>query len=203
MNSEDNSSQHASEERSFSSLIALLRSGSQEAAEALHRSLSPIVVRTIRRKMNRSIRGGYDSQDFTQAVWASFFGHLSQIDRFENREELVRFLTTVASNKVIDAGRRALVRKDQSNGAAVAPSQVLVDHRRHVSEPTPSQYAVAQERWDMLNEDQLPETQAVLRLLKQGFKQCEIASQLGISDRRIRRVITSLSQKFSSHDGEA
>ncbi|MDG1897386.1 MAG: hypothetical protein P8J37_21020 [Fuerstiella sp.] len=85
--------------------------------------------------MNQGVREQFDSHDFEQAVWASFFGHISVVERMDNENHLAAFLTRMASNKVIDAGRRAPVRPAQ-NGAHGEIRDVVTDHRRRISQPT-------------------------------------------------------------------
>lgn len=182
----------------FSALIAQVRAGREEAVLALLEQYGPHVVRVVRRRMNPRLRGRFDSQDFTQAVWASFFGHLPEITQLNQPQELVRFLSRVASNKVIDAGRRAQVRHETSADSSSEEMQSAQDLRLKVSEPTPSQHAMARESWDHLLQDESDDDRTVVELRRTGLTQQEIASQLGISERQVRRILTRLSRKVFS-----
>lgn len=182
----------------FDALIAQVRAGSEDAVRALLDQYGPHVVRVVRRRMNPRLRGRFDSQDFTQAVWASFFGHLPEITQLNHPQELVRFLSRVASNKVIDAGRRAQVRHETSTDSASAEMQSARDLRLNVSEPTPSQHAMARESWDQLLQDESDDDRAVVELRRTGLTQQDIASRLGISERQVRRILTRLSRKVFS-----
>ena len=62
--------------------------------------------------MPKLLRSRFDSLDFLQSVWGSFFRRMrtSPTD-FEDSRHLVAFLARAAKNKVIDEYRRAASRK--------------------------------------------------------------------------------------------
>lgn len=182
----------------FDSLIVRVREGDDAAIAKLLEECGPHLLRVIRRRMNPRLRGRFDSEDFAQAVWATFFGHLPEIAEFSRGAQLVQFLTRVASNKVIDAGRRAQVRNEQSVDDLAAGFQGSSDRRLRVSEPTPSQHAVARESWDHLLHDECDDDRQLLELRRQGLTQQEIAAKLGISERQVRRVLSRLARKLSA-----
>ena len=144
--------------------------------------------------MNQGVRDQFDSQDFEQAVWASFFGHLSVVERFDSENHLAAFLIRMASNKVIDAGRRAQVRPAQ-NASHGDVRDVVTDHRRRVSQPTPSQFAVAREQWGHIVKGEDDRHLRVLKLKRAGATQVEIAAAMGVSERHVRRMLSRISQK--------
>ncbi|MCA9036262.1 MAG: sigma-70 family RNA polymerase sigma factor [Planctomycetaceae bacterium] len=199
------SSSQEPSERDFSSLpgldglIAQVQGGDEEAAKRLLDEFGPHIMRVVRRRLNPRLRERYDSQDFTQAVWASFFGDLPSAGKFTKANELIQFLCRVASNKVIDAGRRAKVRReqhigDQDNG------DVQRDNRLQLAEPTPSQHVMAQEKWDNLLQDEPAADRQLLQMRRQGLTQPEIAERLGISERQVRRVLSRLSRKANPEE---
>lgn len=57
----------------FASLMQRVREGSQDAAHELFQQYGPHILRIVRRKLHKTMRSKYDSSDFVQAVWASFF----------------------------------------------------------------------------------------------------------------------------------
>ena len=182
--------------RAFDSLIARIRCGNEDAARQLLDEYGPHIIRVIRRRMNPQIRERYDSQDFTQAVWASFFGNLQDITRFSKATELVQFLSRVASNKVIDAGRRTQVRRETHiDDFTETETQTDRDHRLNIAEPTPSQHAIAIEQWNNLVEGENEIDQRLLQMRRNGLTQQEIAAQLNISERQVRRVLSRVSRK--------
>ncbi|MEO2012996.1 MAG: sigma-70 family RNA polymerase sigma factor [Fuerstiella sp.] len=185
----------------FRTLLRRVAAGESAATETLISEYGRHILRAVRRRMNQGVRDQFDSQDFEQAVWASFFGHISVVERIDSETHLAAFLMRMASNKVIDAGRRAQVRPVQ-NATHDEMGDVVTDHRRRISQPTPSQFAVAKEQWGHIAKDEDDRHLRVLKLKRAGATQVEIAAAMGISERHIRRILSRISQKASS-DTEA
>lgn len=177
----------------FRQLLEDLAAGDEGASKAIVDEYGSHILRAVRRRMNRGMRDRFDSQDFAQAVWASFFGHISVVSRFQTQGELAGFLGRMASNKVIDAGRRQQTRREKNTPDTLP--QVVVDNRLKVSQPTPSQFAVANEQWDQLTDNEGDRNQELLRRLRDGATQAEIAEKMGISDRHVRRILKRFARK--------
>lgn len=183
-------------EDQFLELMKEVGEGCEEAIGELVETYGDHVFRVVRSRLNRKLRASFDSADFYQAVWASFFAGRYSISHFTTSNQLVRFLETVAANKVIDETRRRL--ESQKRGVQRENSVHLEDDGGDArldlagDSPTPSQIVVAheQEEWML---DQLPaHFQGIVRLRTQGFTLLEIASQTGCSERSVRRVIERL-----------
>src|SRR5207248_8077069 len=111
---------------------------------------------------------------------------------FDTPEALVRFLSRVAFHKVVDEGRRQLgtdkhnLNRERSLEAVAGPyrrpEEVLAGRT-----PTPSQVAIAEERWQLLLKGQPPEARRVLEVLRQGYSHQEIADELGLYPKLIQR----------------
>ena len=54
------------------------------------------------------MRSKFDSVDFVQMVWASFFANPEQIAKFKESEQLIAYLASMARNKVVEETRRRL-----------------------------------------------------------------------------------------------
>jgi RNA polymerase sigma factor (sigma-70 family) len=180
----------------FGELLERARSGSDEAAWDLVEAYGPYVLRTIRRTLSRELRGKFDSEDFAQAVWASFFSSPEQLNGVTEPQQLVGLLATMARNKVIDEMRRRF----QTQKYAVRREQPLADlpdaPRKLASrEPTPSQFAMARERWVQLIHEQPEQHRQVVRLKLMGRTHRAIAEQLGISERTVKRVLDRLTER--------
>ncbi|MEZ6132866.1 MAG: sigma-70 family RNA polymerase sigma factor [Planctomycetaceae bacterium] len=181
----------------FRELLLAVEQGEPGAAAAIVDEFGPSIMRAVRRRMNRRIRDCFDSEDFAQAVWASFFGHLSVVQRISSASDLAGFLGRMASNKVIDAGRRSHVRSEQ-NSSEGEISSAATDNRRQLSQPTPSQFAMANEQWDRLaGSDESRHTQ-LLKLRRSGATHAEIAQAMGVSERHVRRILSRLSRQHLS-----
>jgi RNA polymerase sigma-70 factor (ECF subfamily) len=185
----------AEAEDEFSGLMRRLRDGDEEAARVLLRDYGPHILRIIRRRLDPKLRSKFDSQDFAQSVWASFFAGLPEQDlNFDRPEALLAFLKNLASNKVIDAHRQRrrtkkydVAREHSLDGSAAAAAGHLA-----VPGPTPSQAAVAKERWDRLLEGQPDYCQRILVMLQKGYTHQEIADQLGLNEKTVRRLLRRL-----------
>lgn len=177
----------------FRKLLLDVATGVPNAADTIVSQYGVYILRAVRRRMNRGIREQYDSEDFVQAVWASFFGRLSIVCRFVTEDELAGFLCRIASNKVIDAGRRRQTRPDQQAARVDNVLPVVHDERVRNSQPSPSQFAVANEQWENLNNAAAKSRQKrMLELLRAGVDRREIADKLGVSERHVRRILARI-----------
>ena len=179
----------------FGDLLERARQGSDEAAWDLVEAYGPYVLRTIRRTLSREIRGKFDSEDFAQAVWASFFGSPEQYDGVTEPQQLVGLLAKMARNKVIDEMRRRF----QTQKYAVRREQPLADladapAQLKSRDPTPSQFAMARERWVRLLQDQSDRDRQIIRLKLMGKTHRSIAQQLGVNEKTVKRVLDRLTE---------
>jgi RNA polymerase sigma factor (sigma-70 family) len=184
----------------FESLMGRVRAGCPRAAQEVFDRYSDAVRRVVRRALRQRMRARYDSHDFLQSVWASFFLTPPEQYTFDTPEALVRFLSRVAFHKVVDEGRRQLgtdkhdVNRERSLEAVAGPyrrpEEVLAGRT-----PTPSQVLMAEERWQQLLKGQPPQARRVLELLRQGYSHQEIADQLGLYPKLIQRFLQKLRQR--------
>jgi RNA polymerase sigma factor (sigma-70 family) len=171
----------------FARLVEQAGVGAAGAFESLVTRYGHHVYRAVRRKLGQRLRSRFDSDDFVQAVWASFYENRARLLDFRSPEEMVRFLATVARNKVADAYRRpdpAPASEPGSSGNAARREPLSQVHSRL---PTPSQVAMARERFNLLTPDEA--TRAILGLRATGATYAEISRELRISPRTVRRVI--------------
>ena len=143
------------------------------------------------------MRPQFDSIDFQQDVWASFFDGPNRY-QFNSPEELVRYLCEMAHNKVVEVFRQRLLSPkhnlnrecslDRLHFEEVAP-EVAARY------PSPSQIAIANERWQHLLEQQPPHFRRILELLRQGHTQADIAQQLKLDPKMVRRFLNTLKEQ--------
>src|SRR5262245_48786451 len=101
-------SKMADDPREFAGLMRRVSAGSQGAASELVERYGAHILRIVRRRLNRHLRTKFDSGDFVQAVWASFFALPLEQYNLEQSEALVGLLYHLARNKVIEAVRQRL-----------------------------------------------------------------------------------------------
>ena len=181
----------------FRNLMDEVRSGSEDAAVRALELYGDHIYRAVRRKLNRALRPRFDSQDFVQAVWASFFRHRSQVVKFEGPDELIAFLTRVAGNKVIDECRHRLQTQKANVNRECSIDDDLPQGAVPIGrEPAPSQVAIANEQWERMIEGLPARYRRMLELRAQGETQKRIAKLLGVDERTVRRVLRRLGSRL-------
>jgi RNA polymerase sigma factor (sigma-70 family) len=177
----------------FASLMARARSGCPDAAREVFQRFSPHIARVVRRQLHQRLRAVYDSDDFLQAVWASFFAVRPEEYTFSSPETLLAFLSQVAYNKVVEVFRNRV----QTAKRAVAREVPLDDLSREqpVRQPTPSQEAIAKERWQQMLDGQSPLGRRALEMLRQGHTHEEVGRVLGLHPKAIQRLLRGLDEE--------
>jgi RNA polymerase sigma-70 factor (ECF subfamily) len=180
----------------FEGLMAQVRAGCPRAAQEVFERYSEHVRRVVRRQLHHLLRTQYDSVDFLQAVWASFFLVAPERYTFTSPEELIAFLSQMAYNKVADVFRHRFqtdkqnIYREQRQGGE-DPRLADVPGRG----PSPSQVAIAHEHWERLLQGQPPQYRRVLEMLRQGHTHQEIAEQLDVHPKVIQRLLRKLTAK--------
>ena len=177
----------------FQLLMSRIRGGSEDAAWELVGSYGEAIRRAVRRALNGRLRSKFDSLDFVQLVWNSFFRDRDTLDHFDSPEELARFLVAVAQNKVRMESRRRLrthkydVRREQ-------PLDPSAERRSDVPgrQPAPIDIAIAREQWDRLLQGQPDQYRQIVRLRLQGHTYQAIGEALHLDERTVRRFFKRL-----------
>jgi len=140
------------------------------------------------------MRSKYDSLDFVQAVWTSFFARRSDLVRFTRPEEMVAFLGVMATNKVIDETRTRLLteRGAARREVSLEPGTPRHDAALAAQQPTPSEAVAVKDLWEVLLEGQPSHYRRILQLRRTGLPYEDIARQLGVNEKTVRRVIDKL-----------
>jgi RNA polymerase sigma-70 factor (ECF subfamily) len=177
----------------FRLLLERVQSGSQAATCELIDRYGPHIVRAVRRKLNKAIRSKFDSVDFVQAVWASFFSAPKPITDFRKPGELVGYLAALAQHKVIDETRRRM----ETQKYNVNRERSLTDSHSPVAQvpvmqPSPSQVAVADELWNRMLQGRPERHRRILELRREGNTHQQIADKLDVNEKTVRRVIRSV-----------
>ena len=181
----------------FLVLMQRVREGSEEAAWELIDRYGHHILRAVRRMLHEKMRSRFDSVDFVQAVWASFFTSRTQLMRFDKPEQLVAFLATLARNKVVDETRRRLntQMRDPQRELRFHEKMAVDSKDASVRQDTPSQIAVARERWNRLLDGQPEHYRQILCLRYAGETFEQIAAKVGMDERSVRKVIDKLKQE--------
>jgi len=170
----------------FRNLMARVLDGSEEAARQLVEEYGSYLLHAVRRRLDRRLRSKFDSTDFVQDVWASFFADLPRDLTFDAPELLAGFLATLARNKVVDAVRQR-TEGQKWNVTREQPVAGVPDVLAR--QATPSTAAMSQEEWDLLLRKQPPVHRRVLLLYRDGRSSAEIARDVEVSERTVTRII--------------
>ncbi len=177
----------------FAALIEQVRAGSQDAAWDLVKTYGRDVQRFVRRSLHQRMRSKFDSLDFVQIVWGSFFRAPERLHGMAKSDQLIAYLATLAKHKVIGEVRRRLqtAKYDLRREAGGGKTGHCFEEKLSPS-PTPSSVAIAKERWEQLLAGEPEGVRRIVELRLQGTKFDEIASDLQIHERTARKTIERL-----------
>jgi RNA polymerase sigma factor (sigma-70 family) len=191
-------------EPEFMQLLQEIAAGSEAAAreQAARKFLAEYgnhILRIIRRRLDRKLRSKFDSMDFMQDVWASFFAEPPHPEAFASPESFLGYLSAMARNKVADATRygmsqrRTVNRENSLEGSA----RFLVQGIQG-AEPTPSEVAVAKEYRTGILGDTTPSQENMVRMLELGYTHEQVAENLGLNVKQVQRLVQKLKARFVS-----
>jgi RNA polymerase sigma factor (sigma-70 family) len=185
-------------------LLDRIRAGDESAAHELLARYEAQVRLVVRRQLPRILRSRFDSLDFLQSVWGSFFRRMKAgPDEFEDPRSLVAFLARAAKNKVIDEYRRAASKKGDMRleepiwAGGSRPRDLVGD------DDSPSEIVEAREAFGRLLELLPEDRQIMLELRVEGLSTREIGDKLNVSERTVRRVLEDLRRRSEDARGES
>ncbi len=181
-------------------LLEEATAGSEEAARQLTEGYGSYLLITVRRWLNKRLRNQFDSVDFVQDVWASFFARGCNKETFQHPQQLIRFLQHMARNKVVSALRNRQGREKIDVGSAQPPPEdrELTALEIMDEQPTPSQIVSRDEEWEKVLQSEPPAYRVVLVLYRAGKSPSGISRQLEISVKTVNRVIDRAMNKLRS-----
>jgi RNA polymerase sigma-70 factor (ECF subfamily) len=183
----------------LSDFLRRIQAGDEGAARELLQRFEAEVRLVVRRQLPRLLRSRFDSLDFLQSVWGSFFRRMrtSPTD-FEDSRHLVAFLARAAKNKVIDEYRRAASRKhdmhrEESLWGSGPRARELPD-----AADSPSEVAQAHEALGRMRDLVPEEKRSIVELKAEGLSSKDIGQRLGISERTVQRVLEDLRRRMET-----
>jgi RNA polymerase sigma-70 factor (ECF subfamily) len=187
----------------FTDLMARAKSGEPAAIRDFLSRFEQEVRMMVRARLPRKLRTQFDSNDFVQAVWKSFFWNLRQNQReFANTDHLRGFLAGVVRNKVREQYRR-LTRTEKYDVSREERLYIRRGDREVLRDvvspdPSPSDAAQAGDRLEQLTAGRSQREVEVLTLRQEGLTFVEIAVQTGMNERSIRRIIASVRSRMEA-----
>ena len=191
-------------EPAFGDLIARVRQGDDQAAAELVRRYEPAIRRAVRfRLTDPRLRRTCDSLDVCQSVLASFFVRAAsgQYD-LHSPEQLLRLLTTMARNKLLNQARQEQAARRDNR----LVNNDLAQHELAATTPSPPQQAEVRELLAEVQRRLSPEERQLVELRNQGHDWNSIAALLGGNAAALRqklhRALERLSRQFGLESGE-
>lgn len=172
----------------FGRLLDACRKGDPAATAELVKRYLPYVRAAVRRRLATSLRVRFDSHDFAQDVWLSFFR--TALDRRELGTEaaLIAYLSQMARLKVAEEYRHQTTQKvGLTRDTPLDPTRPPTGR-----DPTPSAAAAAGDEWDRLTGGLPDQERAMLRMLRDGHTHAETAAAFGLSEKTIQRLVHRL-----------
>ena len=180
------------EDSPFEAAVKELCTGSEEAIWDFIQEYGPHIQRVVRRRLHQGLRSKFDSIDFVQMVWVSFFATPDRIAQFDKPEDVIRYLVVMAKNKVVEESRRRF-EHEKHNVARERPlDQPEIIETAERQSDTPSQIAIARERWQSMIEGEPERNRQILQMRMKGATFLEISQSLGIHERTARQVMQKL-----------
>lgn len=176
--------------------LARIQAGDEDAARELLTRYEAEVRLVVRRQLPKLLRSRFDSLDFLQSVWGSFFQRIRTGPAdFEDSRHLVAFLARAAKNKVIDEYRRAASQKHDMHREEPIWAEGHSPRELAADLDTPSEVAQAREAFGKLRELLPEDRRLILELKAEGLSSREIGERMGVSERTIQRVLEDLRRR--------
>lgn len=187
----------STQDEEFTALLNRIREGSDEALVELVKKYGAHVHRAVHRKLNRAIQSRFDSGDFVQAVWASFFENRQRLFEFTSPQDLVHFLVRVAHNKVTDEIRRRLVFQGWNVNREVSLEHPDVRNAMVSRAPSASEVFRVGEQLQKIETDETDRLRKILKLRRAGAPYQQIADELKVTKKTVQRVLARLERKVA------
>lgn len=177
-------------------LLERVQQGSNDAAWQLVNEYGHHVRRAVRRRLPDILRPKFDSLDFVQLTWLSFFRATDRFVCVNEPARFVRLLAEIATHKVLDEVRkrglgRYNVRKECGDVDPVELEAKCVSR----AVDTPSQLLAARESWEKVLQQCSPVERRIMVLRQKGMTYDDISGKLQVSRRTairtVRRVLES------------
>lgn len=187
-----------SDQGKFKSLLRQAGEGSDVAVQELVEKYGGVIRIAVRRHLSDQLRRQFDSDDFMQTVWKSFFSRRRDSDRFDTPDKLGAFLARVARNKVVEKYRRLQNTQSYNLDREQTATDLNPEHPHDGIGPsaTPSQIASAKEQADRMFADQPAYLRQAIELKVKGLSNEEIGDQLGFNKDSIRRMLRRVKRQI-------
>lgn len=180
----------------FAEMMTEIKSGSINAVWLVIERYEPHIRRVISRRLSAQLRSRFDTMDFVQMVWKSLFEDPQRVYAMHSPTQLGAYLSKMAQRKVLAEYRRRTGTQRQD----VAREQPFDSQQACVPHETPSQLAMARERWEQLLVGLPARHREIVRLRLEGRTFEEIGEELQVNERTARRVLSQVTEDLGRAD---
>ena len=178
-------------DRSLDSFVNQLRQGDASVTKELFDQYVDRLVSMARKRISQRFAGRIDAEDIVQSVFRTFFHRAKQGQfEFNDPDDICKMLARITVHKTFrqiahhQAGKRDASR---DAGAGDDAQDLIVNLASR--EPSPDEATQLLDQMEHFLAQLKPEERQILELRMQGHTTLEIAKQLDITDRKIRRLM--------------
>lgn len=186
----------------FRELLREAELGNEAAISRLVERYGPAIRRVVRKHLSAHMRRQFDSDDFMQTVWKSFFTRERDHQVFETPQQLSAFLVRMTRNKVVDRHRRLeqTLRRDIRREVTATDFNATASYDGVSASPTPSRIIAAKEEVERLLANEPAYCSQAARMKSEGRSYEEIAQVLNMHKDSVRRLLKRLRERANSGD---
>jgi RNA polymerase sigma factor (sigma-70 family) len=186
----------------FQTLIRGMLAGDPEASDRLCRDFEKPILRVVRQTLLQRHRSRYDSLDFVNDVWASFFANPPHEARFDDPEALIAYLARMARNKIGEARRNATTQKNDVEREQSLDVVTRATRGGGLAAPdaSPSQIVGAEDEFQNMLRNRSSVHQGILTLLREGMTYREIADRLNTCEKTVQRLVRGMHSEAQLND---
>ena len=170
--------------------IAAWRAGDQDAARKLVDQYLDRLVAVARRRISQRLASRVDPEDVVQSVFRTFFLRAKDGQfKIKDQDDLCKLLMRITVHKVLKqveyhtAGKRdANLETEQGNRTLERMHELLA------RDPTPEAQVEFLDQLEKLLAELSPKERKILEMRMNGHSEREIAAELKVTDRTIRRL---------------
>src|SRR5262245_32520379 len=173
------------------SLLDALQAGDEDAARQLFDRYAEQLVLLARKRISQRLASRIDAEDIVQSVFRTFF-HRAKQGKFhlEEPDDICKLLARITAHKTfrqIAFHRRA--KRDACQETAQGDDAQDLLMKLMMAEPSPEEATAFLDQLQHFLAKLADEERRILELRMEGYNNVEIAQRLGISDRKIRRLM--------------
>jgi RNA polymerase sigma-70 factor (ECF subfamily) len=171
-------------------LVELLRAGDENAARQIFTAYVNRLLPLARARISQRLARRVDPEDIVQSAFRTFFsrvkaGHFT----FDEHDDLGKILVSITIHKALrQAAFHRAAKRDPGQEEGGGDAQLGLEELATL-QPSPQAAVAFLDQLDHLLRRLRPKDRTILEMRLQGYRNEEIARELGTSDRHVRRAL--------------